>query len=172
MAFRQAAEALQTLHEEGWIHADVKPANLVVSRDGHATLVDLGCALRDDESILSWDRPVVGTLHYVAPEMITSTNRTDQRSDIYSLGVSLFEMVTGRLPFLSNSPQHLVEAHLRCPAPEPRQTAPHLHQDVAELIRAMLAKEPLRRPQNAGELIERLVRLELETLGQRLQPAM
>ena len=168
---RQIAEALQTVHREGWIHADVKPSNLVVAREGHATLIDLGCALREDESILSWDRPVVGTLHYVAPEMIHSTIRTDHRSDIYSLGVTLFQMLTGRLPFDGRSPQELVEAHLRQAMPDPRPISADINDDIAELLRCMLAKEPLRRPQNAEELIERLVRLELETMDHRWQKA-
>ena len=168
---RQTAEALRALHEGGWIHADVKPANLVVSKEGRTTLIDLGCALREHESIHAWDRPVVGTLHYIAPEMIHSRMQTDCRSDIYSLGVSLYQMVTGKLPFDSKSQQDLIDAHLTKRAPDVRGVVPDLNDDVSRLIRSMLAKEPLRRPQNTDELIEIVFRLEVETIGERFERA-
>jgi serine/threonine-protein kinase len=165
---RQIAEALKQLHIHGWVHADVKPANIMVSSEGHATLLDFGCALRSDESIFSWERPIVGTLHYIAPEMVTSRLRTDCRCDIYSLGVTLFELLSGRVPFVESDQAKLVEAHLRAVPPDLRKLRDEIPREVAELVRCMLAKEPLRRPQTASELIERLTDLEIETLDARI----
>ncbi|MCA9211619.1 MAG: serine/threonine protein kinase [Planctomycetales bacterium] len=165
---RQTAMALKGLHKQGWIHADVKPSNIVVSPEGHATLIDFGCALRPDEPMLSWDRPVVGTLHYIAPEMFTSTSATDCRSDIYSLGVSLFEMLSGELPFAYGDQSRLIQAHLHEQPADLRQLHSHIPSNVAELVAMMLAKDPLKRPQTARELIDRLTDLEIETLDIRV----
>ena len=165
---RQVAQALRHLHDQGWVHGDVKPSNIIVSSQGHATLIDLGSALRPDESLYSWQRPLVGTLQYVAPEMLTSTTQTAPASDIYSLGVSLYEMLTGRRPFEEDDPSRLVEAHLTEIPPSVTELRPNVPDDIADLVKQMLAKVALRRPQSAEELIDRLTALEIETLRTRL----
>ena len=162
----QVAEGLAALHADGWAHADVKPDNIVVSPQGHATLIDLGFARR-----IAISRPVagqlfLGTMRYNAPEMFTSALRADARSDIYSLGVALYELLTGRPPFPADNPAELAEAHLRRVPPHPRSLAPQLPSSVARLLKQMLAKEPLRRPQTATELISRLAELEIETFAE------
>jgi serine/threonine-protein kinase len=164
---RQLAQGLRHLHTQGWIHGDLKPANVIVSREGHATLIDLGFALRPEESLFDRGRPLTGTLHYVAPEMITSATQTSPASDIYSLGVTLFEMLTGRLPFPQNDPARLVEAHLRQTPPSLigiRHDAP---ETIDELIRRMMAKNPLRRPTTAEDIVDELTALEIESLESR-----
>ena len=94
---RQAAEALQALHTTGYLHGDVKPANLLVDRHGHVTLIDLGCAGRfPDEPTLD-DPSLSGTPSYLAPETFVG-RPSDRRSDLYSLGITLWEMLAGRLP--------------------------------------------------------------------------
>ena len=164
---RQVAQAMRHLHTQGWIHGDVKPANIVVSREGHATLIDLGSALRPDESFYDAWRPVVGTLHYVAPEMMTSTTRTGPSCDIYSLGITLFQMLAGQLPFQQSEPARLIEAHLRQVPPSLTSLRAQIPDSVAELTHRMIAKNPLRRPQSADELIDELTELEIEALESR-----
>jgi serine/threonine protein kinase len=165
---RQTAEALDALAAAGWRHGDLKPSNLFVSSDGHVTVLDLGLARRVEESDSVLDRCVTGTCQYLAPETITSTLASDIRSDIYSLGVVLFELLTGRLPFEGNTLETIVEQHREAQVPDPRRFVPHVPKEVARLIRQMLAKEPLRRPQTTAELIESLTRLEILSFGQRV----
>jgi len=165
---RQVGQALQHLHENGWIHADVKPANVIVSEQGHVTLVDLGSVLRPDESIFSWQRPLAGTLQYVAPETLTSAMQTSPASDIYSLGISLFEMLVGHLPFTASNPSEWVESQLRETPPRVSDIRGQVPEDVADLVRRMLSKSPLRRPQSAEELVDELSRLEIRLLAFRL----
>jgi serine/threonine-protein kinase len=164
---RQVAEALGALDAAGWMHADVKPTNVLVSPEGHATLLDLGFARRVDQTGSVVDRCVVGTCNYIAPEMITSALAADVRSDVYSLGVVLFELLSGRLPFEGSDLAELATQHKQARPPDLRRLVPHLQKDVIQLVQQMLAKEPLRRPQTPAELIERLVALEIDTFGQR-----
>ncbi|MBN1589355.1 MAG: serine/threonine protein kinase, partial [Pirellulales bacterium] len=164
---RQAAEALDALAAAGWRHGDLKPSNLFVSRDGHVTVLDLGLARRTGESDSVLDRSVTGTCHYLAPEAITSTLASDVRSDIYSLGVVLFEMLSGQLPFSGDSLEAIVRQHREAKVPDLRRMVPHLPSGVVLLVHQMLSKEPLRRPQTPGELIDRLVRLEVQSFGEQ-----
>lgn len=167
---RQVAEALAALHTDGWMHGDVKPSNIFLSPEGHATLLDLGFARRPDETGSAVDRCVMGTCAYLAPEMVTSALRADVRSDIYSLGAVLFEMLCGRPPFEAGTLAELVAQHRQARAPDLRRIVPQLPTGVVRLVREMLAKEPLRRPQTPCELAERLMRLEIATFGERTLP--
>lgn len=164
---RQAAQALQALHERHILHGDVKPANLLVAPNGHATLLDLGSARDVAETGSYASRPFLGTLAYTAPEAFVSAQALDQRSDLYSLGMVLYEALTGRLPFAgADLPDAaaLISAIVRGrPAPL-RQLAPQVPAEVAELVHTLLRKQPERRLDSAARLVERLVKYEIHAL--------
>jgi len=163
---RQVAEALDALHATArMIHSDVKPANIVVAPDGHATLVDLGFVHTPGESRHWSTRPVYGTLNYLAPEALTSSLAASPQSDIYSLGVTLYEVITGGLPFVGRDAEHLIRQHREAKPECIRIRRPETPRHVASLIHRMLAKDPLRRPENAAEVAEELVRLEIESFA-------
>lgn len=164
---RQATEALEALHASGWIHGDIKPANMLLSPRMHGTLLDLGFARRPSEAGTAANRFGLGTPHYLAPETVTSQMANDIRADIYSLGALLFHLLTGRPPFLGDSLASIVTAHRSETPPRLRSLRPTLPSEVGELVHAMLAKDPLRRPQTPQELLARLVRLEIDALGER-----
>jgi serine/threonine-protein kinase len=164
---RQTAEALDALHVAGWVHGDVTPGNIHVSPTGHVTLLDLNFARRCREIGSAVDRPIMGSYCYLAPEYLTSALRPDIRSDIYSLGVILFEIFSGRAPFLGETLGQIAVQHRQAAAPDLARRAPHVPREVIELVRRMMAKEPLRRPQTSRELIEELIALEIATFSQR-----
>ncbi len=164
---RQTAEALAALHHLGWLHADVKPANIFVASDGHVTLIDLGFARRVDECRAGVDRYIAGTMNYIAPEILTPALDADHRSDLYSLGATLYEMLTGRVPFDARTPAELAQQHRQTKPTCVRQLVPELPKPVASLVHRMLAKQPLRRPATANEVVRRLVSLEIDVFAQR-----
>lgn len=160
---RQVAQALQVVHDLGWIHADINPQNIFISPEGHATLLDLGMARPYITAERCEKRYLEGTLPYLSPEAFTVHHECDPRSDLYSLGVTLYEMLTGRYPFAARGDwgtAHLTEV----PIPV-RRWAPHLSNAIGELLDRILAKVPLRRPQSSHELIRQIVELEIETLS-------
>jgi serine/threonine protein kinase len=164
---RQMAEGLAALHERDWVHADVKPGNIVVSPTGQATLLDLGFARRAGELRGFVRRPLLGAPAYLAPEAFTSTTGVDARSDLYSLGATLFELLAGRPPFFGATAADLAQQHLTAAPPDLRRLAPQLPGEVARLVVELLAKQPIRRPHSARELVERLVALEILTFEER-----
>ncbi len=164
---RQTAEALGALHRAGWMHGDVKPENIFVSPEGHVTLLDLAFARRTDGSQRPSAYRLVGTSYYLAPELAGRPPRGDIRSDLYSLGIVLFEMLAGRRPFEGHGPAEVFEQHRQTPAPDLRRLAPGLPEDAYTLVRQLLAKEPLRRPADPAEVIARLVALEIATFTER-----
>jgi serine/threonine-protein kinase len=165
---RQIAEGLEAVFQcTGMIHADVKPSNVFLAPTGHATLLDFGYAHTPHESATWVDRPLIGTLNYIAPETVTSALAADIRSDIYSLGVVLYEMLTGRLPLTSDDPGELAVMHRERKPPCIRELRSDLPKPVASLVHTMLAKEPIRRPSSHKELVDRLTRLEIECFAMR-----
>jgi serine/threonine-protein kinase len=161
---RQVADGLNALWQgAGVIHADVKPANILVSPTGHATLIDFGFAQTPAEASQWATRPLAGTLAYIAPEMVTSTLAADSGSDIYSLGVTLYETLTGQRPWESDDPAELAMLHREARPTDIRVLRPETPESVANLIHSMLAKNPFRRPASAAELAAKLVRLEIKS---------
>lgn len=158
----QVGSAIDRAHQAGIVHRDLKPDNIMVEAraDGtySAKVLDFGIAKLKDRaetaSNLTATGTVLGTVAYMSPEQCRGTE-IDGRSDIYSLGVVLYEMVTGRVPFSSMTPSAIVAGHVSDPPPPPRTFHPDLPAAVEELILAALAKRPDDRPQTAGELARR-----------------
>lgn len=166
---RQVVEGLDALFQTvGMIHGDIKPENVLLGPTGHATLIDLGFARNPDEG-RSWaHETVMGSLAYIAPEVVTSAYAGSPESDQYSLGVLLYELLTGRLPFESSDPAELVALHRGQKPPSILALRPDLSSDVASLVHTLLAKDPLRRGGTLAELAARLVRLEIDSFAVRM----
>lgn len=165
---RQVAEGLSALHASGWTHGDVKPGNIFIASQGHVTLIDLGFARRRNEDTTAEEQAVLGTPHYMAPEMLTSTHRGDIRSDIYSLGAVMFESLTRKRPFEGDSMADLAAAHRQQVPRKLRHELPQAPSKLEKLVESMLAKQPLRRPQTPAELVGQLMSLEIDLFAQRL----
>jgi serine/threonine-protein kinase len=163
---RQATQGLQALHEAGWIHGDIKPANLFVSPQAHLTILDLGLADRVGPSHRVTERPVRGTPAYLAPEALHQRGNIDARSDLYSLGAVMYEMITLRRLFASESAREVIDQQRSSPTPDPRAISGNTPRALAELVRSLLAKEPLRRPESAAEVLDQLVRIEIQAFAE------
>lgn len=164
---RQTAQGLAALHGKGWLHGDVKPANLLISPGGHVTLIDLGCTRRLDERGEEGTPYLAGTLEYLAPEAFVSRLQIDARSDLFSLGVVLFQMLTGRLPFDGATAAAAVENRLTAAVPDVRGWNVGVPREVEQLTKQLLAREPLRRPASAENVAQMLADLEIAFLTER-----
>jgi serine/threonine-protein kinase len=164
---RQVADALSAIHQESWVHGDIQPANIHVSQEGHVTVIDLGCASPVKALDGNRRKILAGCLRYVAPEQLTSRYQTTPASDVYSLGIVLYEMLTGQQPSGFGDPARTAEFHLRETPPSIRTWLPTAPRELARLVGSMLAKDPARRPSTSGELQSKLARLEIETFTMR-----
>ncbi|GCE06838.1 protein kinase domain-containing protein [Dictyobacter aurantiacus] len=144
----QIASALQHAHEHGVIHRDVKPSNILLRLDGHAYLVDFGLAKAKIEAeFQTHSGAMVGTPEYMAPEQ--SDGHNDFRSDIYSLGIILYQMLTGRVPFTADSPVGVTLKHIQTPPIPPSQINSEIPPAIEEVMLKALAKAPEDRFQEA-----------------------
>lgn len=158
-ALTQAASGLAHAHERGIIHRDIKPSNLMLRTDGTVKVSDLGLARigwvgGDDES-----KRLMGTADFVAPEQAIDSKSVDARADIYSLGCSLYFLLTGKAPFDGASVQQRLAKHQTAPIPDVRVLRPNCPAAIAELLMRMMAKRPEDRPKSAVELVTQLKRL-------------
>jgi serine/threonine-protein kinase len=154
----QIADALEYAHGQGIIHRDVKPANIMLHADGRVLLGDFGLAKIFDGAprpAIRDGRPDAGTPEYMAPEQIKG--QTDARSDLYGLGVVMYLLLTGRLPFSGSSSNSVMEGHLYRLAAPPRQLNPRVTPAVDEVVQKALAKDPRFRFQTAREMSGALV---------------
>ena len=145
---RQAAEALAQAHAAGIVHRDVKPANLLVTPAGTVKVTDFGIARAADSGALTGTGEVLGTPHYLAPEQAEGKVATPA-SDVYALGVVLFECLTGHRPFVADTPVATALAHVRTPVPD---LPAHVPDDLAAVTRRALSKDPDERYLDAAAL--------------------
>lgn len=168
---RQTAEALAGLHQSGFLHGDIKPDNLRLIDDGTAILTDLGFAHRPGENAAFLRAGyVLGTANYLAPELCDELPSEDFSSDLFSLGVTLFEMLTGRLPYPPGSLKQTFRRHRCDPPADIRQLAGPLPSGLVALVERLLAHRPEDRPK-ASSVVQQLVGLEIATLRQRQRRA-
>ena len=157
----QLAQGLVAAGEAGLVHRDIKPSNILVTADGACKLVDMGLArtvlASGDASTLTQDGATLGTFDYISPEQARDPRQTDARSDIYSLGCTLFHMVTGQVPFGQGTAMQKLLGHQSGQVPDARSLNPLVPPAVAELLQRMMATEPAGRPADAAELIAALV---------------
>src|SRR5579875_2043577 len=152
---RDIASALDYIHSQGIIHRDIKASNVLIGADGRCYLSDFGIARRTaDATQLTSTGNVLGTVDYVAPELFETNRKADALSDLYSLGVLLYEMVTGQLPFAAENQIALVSMHMNMPPPSPRLFAPHVSPQVEWVMLKALEKDPEQRYASAGELAD------------------
>ena len=164
---RQTAEALAALHRAGFLHGDVKPENLRLTSPGPAVLIDLGFAHRPGENAAFLrEGYVLGTANYLAPELCDPEPDEDLSSDLFSLGVLLFEMLTGRLPYPSGSLRQTFRRHRCDPPADVRRCAGPLPSALAVLVERLLAHRVAERPRSAA-VVQQLIQLEIAGLRRR-----
>jgi hypothetical protein len=154
----QAAQALDHAQQAGGIiHRDIKPDNILITAAGIAKLADLGLAKStEDDAGLTRVGATIGTPHYVSPEQARGEQNLDTRSDIYSLGATLYHMVTGSPPFSGETPSVVLSRHVNEPLVPTRQRNPNVSPSAAAIVEKMLQKDPAKRYQTPAELIEDL----------------
>ncbi len=148
------ASGLDYAHERGLVHRDLKPANVLFTKRGEPVITDFGIAkILDETTQMTTQGELLGTPAYMSPEQATGKH-VDKRSDIYSLGVVVFEMVTGRVPFVGESTTAIMMQHLTQSPPPPRQFNPELPDSIQTVILKALAKNPDDRYLSAGEFAQ------------------
>ena len=164
---RQTAEALAALHRKGFIHGDIKPDNIRLVDVGKAILLDLGFTHRVGENASFLEKGyVLGTVNYLAPELCGQPPADDPRADIFSLGVTLFEMLTGQLPYPLGDPLATMSRHRKEDPLHLSDCLASAPPALAELVDRMMSRTPTDRPK-ADKLVQELVRYEIASLSRR-----
>ncbi len=151
----QVAEALAHAHEKGLIHRDVKPKNVMITKGGVVKLADMGLAraVSDKEAAEAEKGKAFGTPYYISPEQVMGLENVGPQTDIYSLGATLYHMVTGVVPFEGKDPSEVMKKHLKTPLTPPDHVNPKLSAGISEVIEMMMAKRPAERYKSCADLL-------------------
>ncbi len=155
----QVAHGLQYAHDQGIVHRDIKPGNIFIGDSGIVKILDMGLSkdLSDEEqSFNTQSGAVLGTAHYISPEQAKGEKTIDGRTDIYSLGATFYNLVTGKTPFSGATPALIMMKHLTEQLPNPQDLVENIPDGVVQVIRKMMAKAPEDRYRNCAELIRDL----------------
>ncbi len=155
---RQSAEGLEYLHQQGWVHRDVKPDNFLVNDDEEVKLIDFAIAGRIRKGfakLLAGKSKIQGTRSYMSPEQIRGEH-PDARGDVYSFGCMVFEMLCGRPPFTGGSPDELLQKHLKAPIPSVLANNNQVSPEFAALVSRMMSKTRDERPHSMQEFLDAL----------------
>jgi serine/threonine protein kinase len=155
MTSYQVLDALAFMHSKGVIHRDIKPSNIMLAEDGRVKVTDFGIAKVTGEKGYTKTGVKIGTMWYMSPEVIKGQEAT-ALSDIYSFGITLFQMVTGRVPFTGDSEYTIMKAHLEEEPPSPWEINPLVPREMGKIVFRAIAKDPGQRYQSAREFAESL----------------
>ncbi|NIO48491.1 MAG: protein kinase [Candidatus Aminicenantes bacterium] len=156
---KQVCEGLAEAHRLGVMHRDLKPQNIMVDKEGNARVMDFGIARSLTAKGITGAGVMVGTPEYMSPEQ-AELKEVDQRSDIYSLGVILYEMVTGRVPFEGETPLGIAMKHKSEMPKDPKEINAQIPEDLSQMILKCMEKDKMKRYQNAGEVCSELTKIE------------
>ncbi|PQO29215.1 serine/threonine protein kinase [Blastopirellula marina] len=169
----EGAKSLGYMHEQGWVHCDVKPDNFLLDTEGNLKLIDFSIAQKKKSGLgklfgggSKVKGNVQGTRSYMSPEQIRGA-ALDDRADIYSFGCTIFELISGKLPYTATSPDHLLDKHLRGGIPSLQAATDNITPEFSSLVERLMAKDPKQRPDTMSDVVRLLKNIKIYKIPPR-----